>query len=512
MTHLYKNFGWNILNKSSYLGWRSLLASIAMFAAAVLMSVSAQAQTPPAPTCTSSEANQLFTFAAPNNWPAGSANLNAPFGTGASAITVTGLATLTDAVAGNPTTAASGGFTDTYYYLVDRATAAGSNTVTLTFSKPVRDLRIVVTDIDYFVNGAGNVYQDQATLSGVSPTGAAVVPTAVATSAARVTVAGVTSTAVVGQTNCAATENFCNVTYTYAQPVTSITMTYGNGPAAAGNPANQVIGLAALAFCVQNPDLTLLKDDGGVSFTAGGTGTYTFNVGNVGSAATSGTTTVKDILPAGMSFGTPLTPGGANAAAWTCVRSTTTNANDTATCTSTTPIAAAGSSVFSLPVAVAGTAGGTTLTNRAKVFGGGDPNKVAETSTGTIAACPSDSLAGAVANAGCGVEATPILAAASVVITKTDNKSLAAPGGTNNYVVTLTNQGPSPANGVIVTDLVGAGLTCPATNAVTCAVTGAGAVCPAGPLTVANLTGAGVTVATLPVNGALQFAYTCNAN
>jgi uncharacterized repeat protein (TIGR01451 family) len=100
---------------------------------------------------------------------------------------------------------------------------------------------------------------------------------------------------------------------------------------------------------------------------------------------------------------------------------------------------------------------------------------------------------------------------ASLVITKTDSKAVTSSGGTNNYVVTLTNQGPSPASGVIVTDVVGAGLTCPAANAVTCSVTGAGAVCPAGPLTIASLT-AGVAVATLPSTGALQFAYTCNVN
>jgi uncharacterized repeat protein (TIGR01451 family) len=100
---------------------------------------------------------------------------------------------------------------------------------------------------------------------------------------------------------------------------------------------------------------------------------------------------------------------------------------------------------------------------------------------------------------------------ASLVITKTDNKDATSTGGANNYLVTLTNQGPSAANNVIVTDVVGAGLTCPATNAVTCSVIGAGAVCPAGPLTIASLT-TGVTVATLPSAGALQFAYTCNVN
>jgi uncharacterized repeat protein (TIGR01451 family) len=78
---------------------------------------------------------------------------------------------------------------------------------------------------------------------------------------------------------------------------------------------------------------------------AGSTGTYTFTVGNVGSAATSGTTTVKDVLPTGMSFVAPLTAGGANGALYTCVVSTTTNTNDTATCTTTTAIAAGGTNV-----------------------------------------------------------------------------------------------------------------------------------------------------------------------
>lgn len=101
---------------------------------------------------------------------------------------------------------------------------------------------------------------------------------------------------------------------------------------------------------------------------------------------------------------------------------------------------------------------------------------------------------------------------AALVITKTDNKTIATSGGTNDYVVTLTNQGPSPANNVVLTDLVGAGLTCPPANPVSCTVLVAGAVCPVGPLTIANLTGAGITVATFPTNGSLQFAYTCNVN
>jgi uncharacterized repeat protein (TIGR01451 family) len=99
----------------------------------------------------------------------------------------------------------------------------------------------------------------------------------------------------------------------------------------------------------------------------------------------------------------------------------------------------------------------------------------------------------------------------ALTISKTDGKADSSVGGTNNYVITLSNGGPVAANGSVVTDVAGAGITCPPANPVTCTVTGAGAVCPAGPLTFASLT-SGITIATLPANGALQFAYSCNVN
>lgn len=102
---------------------------------------------------------------------------------------------------------------------------------------------------------------------------------------------------------------------------------------------------------------------------------------------------------------------------------------------------------------------------------------------------------------------------AALVITKTDNKAITFSGATNDYVVTLTNQGPSPADGVVLTDAPGAGLTCPPANPVVCSVLVAGAVCPLAPLTIANLTApAGITVATFPANSSLQFAFSCNVN
>ena len=101
---------------------------------------------------------------------------------------------------------------------------------------------------------------------------------------------------------------------------------------------------------------------------------------------------------------------------------------------------------------------------------------------------------------------------AVLVITKTDAKTIATSGGTNDYVVTVTNQGPSPANGVVLTDTPSAGLTCPPANPVVCSVITAGAVCPTGTLTLGNLISPGYTITTFPANSGLQFTYTCNVN
>jgi uncharacterized repeat protein (TIGR01451 family) len=110
------------------------------------------------------------------------------------------------------------------------------------------------------------------------------------------------------------------------------------------------------------------------------------------------------------------------------------------------------------------------------------------------------------------VTITPIFPAASLIITKTDGKAFTSSGGTNSYVVTLTNQGPDAANGVVLTDSPSMGLICPPGNGVTCSVTSGSALCPTGPFTMANLTGAGITVATFPANSSLQFVFTCNVN
>ena len=261
-------------------------------------------------------------------------------------------------------------------------------------------------------------------------------------------------------------------------------------------------------------DLRIAKTSSGTflpASTAAG-GTYTIAVSNVGRAvqgltyaadqATPATTsallgapyTVTDNLPVGMTLAGPPTIAGTEAASWTC----TGVAGDASfTCTRN---AAAGNIA----------AGNVTPVAMASISA---PVRV------SLAACPGprDNTA-VLSNAAIGeivstdntsTVSTTLNCAASLVIAKTDSKAIATSGTTNSYVITLTNNGPSSADGVVITDLVGVGLTCPAANVVTCSVLAGGAVCPTGPFTMANLTGAGITIATLPATGSVQLAYAC---
>lgn len=237
----------------------------------------------------------------------------------------------------------------------------------------------------------------------------------------------------------------------------------------------------------KQPTLTVTKTASQSPLVVGQTGqSYAITIA-VANGPTTAAITIADALPTGIT-----TSGAITASGGTLSGCPAAGATSLAGC-SIAAGAASGNIVITVPVSVALTAANPS-TNSAIVTGGGDP-----LCTGTAPACT-------------GSVTTPVISSASVVIAKTDSKSLSSSGGTNAYVISLTNQGPSPANGVVVTDTVGSGLTCPAANVVTCTVTAGGALCPAGPFTIANLTGAGIVVATLPASGALQFAFTCNVN
>ena len=185
------------------------------------------------------------------------------------------------------------------------------------------------------------------------------------------------------------------------------------------------------------PVLTLAKSHTG-NFNVGANGVYTLQVSNTSTAAngapTSGTITVTDTLPNGLTYVSGTGTG------WTCSA-----AGQVVTCTSTTPIPiGAAAAPITLTVSV-GTAAAGTVTNTANASGGGDPT------------CPAPPAASAPhCNA---QDPTEVSTQADLSLTKTVDNPTAAIGTNVSFTLTVSNAGPSDATNVAVTDQLPAGFT-----------------------------------------------------
>ena len=128
------------------------------------------------------------------------------------------------------------------------------------------------------------------------------------------------------------------------------------------DPSNNSATDTDMVVIILLPDLTLTKAHNGGNFAAGQVGaSYTIMVRNVGSAPTSGTVTVIDTLPSG------LTATAMAGTGWSCTVGTL-------TCTRGDALPpATGYPVITLTVNVASTASGS-LVNNVAVSGGGDAN------------------------------------------------------------------------------------------------------------------------------------------
>src|SRR5437868_15420211 len=201
---------------------------------------------------------------------------------------------------------------------------------------------------------------------------------------------------------------------------------YGATPGAAGTQAiitaSQIPGAGSGASCTS--DLTIAKSHTD-PFVRGSTGTYNLTVSNVGGTATSGTTTVTDTLPAG------LTPTAASGAGWTCAI-----VAQTATCTSTAVVASNGSfPAISITVNVDQSAANA-VTNTATVSGGGEVNTANDTAT----------------------DLTNVVSRADIAVAKIASSGTVTVGSNVAFTITVTNNGPSDATGVQITDQLPAGL------------------------------------------------------
>ncbi len=173
------------------------------------------------------------------------------------------------------------------------------------------------------------------------------------------------------------------------------------------------------------PDLAVAKSHSG-NFTRGATGVYSITVSNAGGGATSGTVTVSDTLPAGL---TPSTQGGAG---WTCGAS-----GQTVTCTRSDALAAGGSyPAITLVVGVLQTAGAS-VTNTATASGGGQTNTANDSAS----------------------DPTAVVSSSDLGLSKTVDNANPIQNQNVTFTVTLTNSGPTNATNVAVTDALPAGLT-----------------------------------------------------
>jgi uncharacterized repeat protein (TIGR01451 family) len=142
------------------------------------------------------------------------------------------------------------------------------------------------------------------------------------------------------------------------------------------------------------------------------------------------------------------------------------------------------------------------LTNRAQVGGGGDPQNGTTPTAASAALCSANGTPAL----GCALDTVPLNADLAVI--KSNATTSLITGGDTTYTLTVTNNGPGNANGAVLTDTPSAGLVL---TAVDCISATGGAICPVPPaLSVANLIGGGVAIPTLPAGSTITFQVVAN--
>jgi len=233
------------------------------------------------------------------------------------------IGTLITSATGAKTLEIGGAFTSR---TADVTTTTRTIRVTFTFATPIRDMSITVHDIDFsanqyrdwlYVSGTNAASTYTPTLStpfGTNNTGGAhtAAGSTLAIGAYNSGGVNIPSTQAAGLSTSANTNtNAGDVNISFAQPVTSVTLNYGNYPLTTGEntTGQQAYGISALSFCPM-PSLAVTKTSAPLAATGnnrfnipGADVVYTITATNSGGSPVDlNGLVLTDLLPANMKF------------------------------------------------------------------------------------------------------------------------------------------------------------------------------------------------------------------
>jgi uncharacterized repeat protein (TIGR01451 family) len=295
------------------------------------------------------------------------------------------------------------------------------------------DLTIAKSHVGNFTQGqTGATYSITANNSGSAATSGTVTVVDTLPAGQATAISGTGWSCVLGTLTCTRSDALAAGS---SYPVITVTVTVANNAAASvtnsvsvsgGGQTNTANDSASDPTTInQLPDLTITKSHTG-NFTQGQVGaTYSITATNSGSAATSGTVTVIDTLPAG------LTATAISGAGWSCVLGTL-------TCTRSNALAAGSSyPVITITVTVANNAA-SSVTNSVAVSGGGQTNTANDSAT----------------------DPTTINQLPDLTITKSHVGNFTQGQVGASYSITATNSGFAATSGTVtVVDTLPTGLT-----------------------------------------------------
>jgi uncharacterized repeat protein (TIGR01451 family) len=287
-----------------------------------------------------------------------------------------------------------------------------------------------------FVAGVAASYTLQVTNTGTSATNAAATATDTIPGSLTIGTLPVDCTASGQQVTCTIASGLATGTSTsFVIPVTptAASVPSVNNTASVqggGDPSCPVTSncTSTVTTPVDAPALQIVKTASSANFTVGVAASYTLQVTNTGTAATTAIATVTDNIPGNLTLGT--LPAGCSAA------------GQAVTCTIAAGLATGTPVSFVVPVTPMAAASGTTVTNTAIVSGGGDPS------------CPGGSNCSSSVSTPVAVAAT----SADLQVLKVGPATVTA-GQNVVYTITVTNVGPDPALNAVLSDPAPAGLT-----------------------------------------------------